>query len=79
MCLHLSDSRVHASFARVLGKQGYGKLAPAFPEGVLFCTYTCLISGRKSGKKSKTSRFEQLAEWFCQGNSKFDGVVRDLM
>eukprot|EP00729_Bicosta_minor_P008440 gene8440-29121_t len=57
-----------------LGKQGYGKLANSFPEGVLFCTYTCLISGR-NGKSGKMSRFDQLAEWFCQGNAKFDGVM----
>lgn len=43
-----------------LGKQGYGKLANSFPEGVLFCTYTCLISGR-NGKSGKMSRFDQVS------------------
>jgi hypothetical protein len=33
-----------------------------------------LISARKR-KDTTVSRFNQLAEWFCQGNPNFDGVV----
>ena len=47
----------------------------SFPDGVMFCTYSCLISGKKRRGGGTLSRFEQLADWFCQGNPTYGGVV----
>ena len=44
-----------------------------FDKGVLFCTYTCLISSRVMKDGVRASRIDQLVEW-C-GGKEFDGVV----
>ena len=52
-----------------LGKLPYGDLTKSHPEGVMFATYSTLISKNRQ----KQTRLDQLIEW-C-GGEDFDGLV----
>ena len=53
-----------------LGAYTYSPIAQRMPAGVVFCTYSCLISSQKSTGKS---RLTQLVA-YCGGND-FDGIL----
>ena len=46
-------------------------LHPVFPNGVVFSTYSCMISGNKND----VTRLQQLINWCSAGDSDFDGVI----
>ena len=52
-----------------LGKLPYGDLTESHPEGVMFATYSTLISKNRQ----KETRLDQLIEW-C-GGEDFDGLI----
>jgi hypothetical protein len=62
--------------ARTRTRTNWSRYAPLdcrIPQGVIFCTYSCLISGRLSAEGTSQSRLQQLVNW-CGGDD-YDGVL----
>lgn len=71
----LDDIGAHEIRQVILSKLPYGRIKTTntddgWPEGLMFCTYSSLVS---SSLKHKQSRLEQIVEWL--GGDKFNGCV----
>ncbi len=71
----LDDIGAHEIRQVILSKLPYGKIKTTYgedgwPEGLMFCTYSSLVS---SSLKHKQSRLDQIVEWL--GGEQFNGCV----